>query len=307
MKSNFTDIKTCAPKCRSTQHADELIALITKTSDTQTILSGLLQCHNCHKISDRLGRQLLHVAASCGRTDVCEWLLYYKRADVHARSLESGWTPLHCSAFYGHIDTMMLLLKYGASLAREDNDRLTALEHLAVDKWQQFAPREDVDDDDDDDDDLDVFCWGSNANFNLGNGHDMKKAVPEMNDYFKKHNVSIVQVVMSKFHSAFRAKSGQVFTCGFGTGGRLGHASETTLITPQLVDKLKADKCVHIAASRNNTYFLTADGVVHSCGTNEFKQLGQLGATKASLAPKPITIPKAMRGKRVKQVNTKDS
>jgi len=38
------------------------------------------------------------------------------------------------------------------------------------------------------------------------------------------------QVVLSKFHSVFVSQQGQVFTCGHGQGGRLGHGDEQTYL-----------------------------------------------------------------------------
>ena len=35
---------------------------------------------------------------------------------------------------------------------------------------------------------------------------------------------------MCKFHSIFLSADGRVFTCGHGTGGRLGHGDEKTLL-----------------------------------------------------------------------------
>lgn len=106
---------------------------------------------------------------------------------------------------------------------------------------------------------------------------------------------------MSKFHSVFLAKNGQVYTCGFGLDGRLGHETEATLVVPKLVDKLKDTKIVQIAASRNNTYLVSSDGNIYSCGSNEFKQLGQVGVQKA-LTPKKIGLPKRLKGKSIRQV-----
>ena len=71
-------------------------------------------------------------------------------------------------------------------------------------------------------DDFDVYCWGSNTNFNLGNGHGMKNSNAELVEFFKKANISIIDIKMSKFHTVFLAKSGEVYTCGFGIDGRLG-------------------------------------------------------------------------------------
>ena len=43
-------------------------------------------------------------------------------------------------------------------------------------------------------DGIDVYSWGSNANFNLGHGHEMKKNIPELVDYFKKSDINIAEM-----------------------------------------------------------------------------------------------------------------
>lgn len=131
----ISEIKTCSPKCRSAQHALDLISLLTKTNDTHILLSGLMQCWNSHKIHDNQGRDLLHVAASCGRAEVCEWLLEYKKAEINLKTFENGWTPAHCACFYGNIDSLIILIKHGANLTKNDYDRLTPIENLIIDKW----------------------------------------------------------------------------------------------------------------------------------------------------------------------------
>ena len=138
----YTEAKTCTPKCKSSKHCLELIGLITKTSETQVILSGLLQCYNSQKIHDEYGRYLLHMAAACGRAEVCEWLLKYKKAEIQLKTLENGWTPAHAAAFYGNIDCLILLIKNGANLLKNDYDRLTPIDHLIFDKYflNKFQP-----------------------------------------------------------------------------------------------------------------------------------------------------------------------
>lgn len=38
------------------------------------------------------------------------------------------------------------------------------------------------------------------------------------------------QIVMSKYHSVFLTQEGQIYTCGHGQGGRLGHGDERTCV-----------------------------------------------------------------------------
>jgi len=131
----YFDNKTCSLKCRSAKHAFELISLITKTNDTQTLLSAFVQCYSCHKLQDEFGRCLLYMAASCGRSEAIEWLIKIKKADIQIKNTESGWTPAHAAAFYGQIDSLLTLIKLGANLNKLDNDTLNVLEHLSLDKY----------------------------------------------------------------------------------------------------------------------------------------------------------------------------
>jgi len=278
------------------QHASELIALITKTSDTHKLLSAVNQCHNCHKIHDNLGRYLIHMAAACGRSELVEWLVKFKKSDMMLKTLENGWTPAHCAAFYGQIDTLITLIKLGANLIKNDYDRLTPIEHLCVDKWHTFK-----DSPFSISDACDVYSWGSNENFNLGIGHDMKKPIAEIVEFFKKSDISISQVVMSKFHTVFLASSGQVFSCGFGISGRLGHNDELTLIAPKLVEAIRDFKCVQVAASRDNSYFLMSDGTLYGCGCNRFQQLGQTNS-EGTLTPKVVNLGKRLKTRKIKHI-----
>lgn len=129
----------------------------------------------------------------------------------------------------------------------------------------------------------------------------MKKSVAEVLEYFKKSDISIAQVVMSKFHTVFLSKRGQVYTCGFGIDGRLGHNDELTLISPKLVEALKDLKCIQVAASRDNTYFLMSDGVLYGCGTNKYKQLGIMN-TERTLVPKVLNLGKRFKMRKVKHI-----
>lgn len=121
-----------------------------------------------------------------------------------------------------------------------------------------------------------------------------------MVEFFVKSNIFIKQVAMSKFHSVFLSTRGHVYTCGIGLDGRLGHGDESTLVVPKLVDTLKDIKIIQVTASRNNSYFLSHDGLVYSCGSNEFRQLGhQSTPTPACLTPKRVTLPKKLKTKQV--------
>ena len=125
MYHRYLETRACTPKCRSNRHIQEINAVLTKSSDTQLLLSAIQQCWNCQKMPDKSGRYCLHMAASCGRADVCEWLLKYKKAELSVKSIENGFTPAHCAAFYGNLDALSVLAKHGDTLSKNEHDRLT--------------------------------------------------------------------------------------------------------------------------------------------------------------------------------------
>ena len=74
----------------------------------------------------------------------------------------------------------------------------------------------------------------------------------EWKDYFL---IPHTQTVLCKYHSVFLSQSGQVYTCGHGQGGRLGHDDEHTTLEPRLLDTVKDFTCVEIAAATGSFFF----------------------------------------------------
>ena len=71
-------------------------------------------------------------AAADGRRDVVEWLVRAPGIEIDAQS-DSGWTALHCAAYCGSADCVLVLLEAGASALLKDEEGRTALE-LARDR-----------------------------------------------------------------------------------------------------------------------------------------------------------------------------
>ncbi|KAM6368406.1 inhibitor of Bruton tyrosine kinase isoform 1-T1 [Alca torda] len=276
----------CTSKCRSLQHALDVISVVTRGSEGQIKAFLSSYCYNAATIKDAFGRNVIHLASSCGKKGVLDWLAETKGVDLLAKDKESGWTALHRSIFYGYIDCVLSLLKHGVSLYVQDKEGLSALDLVMKDRpihvvFKKTDPTE-------------VYTWGNNINFTLGHGGQQGKHHPELVDLFPRNGVYIKQVVLCKFHSVFLSHKGQVYTCGHGQGGRLGHGDEQTCLVPRLVEGLAGHQCSQIAAAKDHTVVLTEDGYVYTFGLNTFHQLGILPP------PANCTVPRQVQAKNLK-------
>lgn len=66
-----------------------------------------------------------------------------------------------------------------------------------------------------------VFSWGSGANYQLGTGNAHIQKLPCRVDALQ--GLSMKFVSAAKFHSVAVGTRGELYTWGFGRGGRLGH------------------------------------------------------------------------------------
>eukprot|EP00058_Branchiostoma_floridae_P018798 XP_002604287.1 hypothetical protein BRAFLDRAFT_59895 [Branchiostoma floridae] len=282
----------CTPRCRSFRHARDLFSVITQGTLAH-VRSFFANCHNSATVFDEHGRTALHVAASCGKWRVVEWLLGLRRVEVGRKDWESGWTALHRAVFYGQVACALPLIRASASLQAQDKEDLTPLDLIRRDlpAYVEFRTT----------DPADAYNWGTNTNFTLGHGSQQSRQHPEPVEHLFKEGVSVAQVVMCKFHTVFLSHSGRVYTCGHGRGGRLGHGSEQTYMVPTLVEGLASQTCIQIAAARDHTVVLTDENTVFSFGLNYCHQLGVQPAPKFSTTPRQVA-PKYLRNKHIKGV-----
>ncbi|XP_015425778.1 PREDICTED: inhibitor of Bruton tyrosine kinase isoform X5 [Myotis davidii] len=147
-------------------------------------------------------------------------------------------------------------------------------------------------------DPTDVYTWGDNTNFTLGHGSQNSKHHPELVDLFSRSGVYIKQVVLCKFHSVFLSQKGQVYTCGHGPGGRLGHGDEQTCLVPRLVEGLSGHNCSQVAAAEDHTIVLTEDGCIYTFGRNTFRQLGIIPPLSSCNVPRQMQA-KYLKGRTI--------
>lgn len=104
----------CSPKCRKTKHDDlNFSAIINIGQEDAAKVQAILPrvCSNFARVADQCGRTALHLAASCGKCDILEWLVREQGAELDSKDLESGWTPLHRSVFFGFLDCAVKLIQ----------------------------------------------------------------------------------------------------------------------------------------------------------------------------------------------------
>lgn len=157
-------LKDCSHKCVSKKHADELTRAIIEGFNFEEQVIPLLQtCHNVSSNKDSMGRTALQVAATYGRVKILSWLLSHDlQPQIHAKDDESGYSALHRAFFYGQLQAARILLKNSSSLNQPiDYDGMSPFDHLTQDvslfkSLDPLLPCE-------------VYVWGSNSNYLLGN------------------------------------------------------------------------------------------------------------------------------------------
>lgn len=107
--------RECTEFGKSTEHGDAICAALTKRCVSDSDLCAYINylCCCCESVKDSCGRTALHVAASCGRTEFIKWLLSCKHCNINGKDLESNYTALHRSVFYGKINAAVCLMKLG--------------------------------------------------------------------------------------------------------------------------------------------------------------------------------------------------
>ncbi|XP_063615380.1 inhibitor of Bruton tyrosine kinase-like, partial [Penaeus indicus] len=210
---------------------------------------------------------------------VVQWLLC-QGVPLNQRDWENGYTPLHRALFYGYLHVACALLKAGANLNVQDHDSLTPLDHVNFDRppyvtFSHSLPTQ-------------IYVWGTNTNYNLGQTRQNAKGIPECLDILQREGQDVIDVAMNKFHTLFLTKSGHVFACGHGHGGRLGLSVHTPLMKPYMIKSFATTTVKKVSVGTDHSLFLTESGQVWSCGTNTYHQLGINPPVDELYIPQPL-------------------
>ena len=159
-------------------------------------------------------------------------------------------------------------------------------EVVAVEPCKRFNPNNNV------------YMWGNNVNFALGLGDSKNRTNPELVECLWQEKRNIKHCVVTKFHSVFLTVCGNIFTCGHGLGGRLGHEKEETVLNPKMINYFENIHCTAIDAAYSHTIVLDELGQAYTFGFNDFHQLGHHPPPPFCLCPKQINS-KALKNKTI--------
>ncbi|XP_057524912.1 uncharacterized protein LOC130804483 [Amaranthus tricolor] len=253
-------------------------------ADVDVALAQLKKNGGNINLRNTFGLTLLHIATWRNHIPIVRRLLA-AGADPDARDGESGWSSLHRALHFGHFAIASVLLQAGASISIEDSKLRTPIDLLSGSLSQNLGQ------------DLasvktEIFSWGSGTNYQLGTGNAHIQKLPckldELNGSFIKF------IDASKFHSLAVTGRGELYTWGFGRGGRLGHpefdihSGQAAVITPrQVISGLGSRRVKAVAAAKHHTIIATESGEVFTWGSN---REGQLGYASVDTQPTPRRV-----------------
>ena len=126
LMDNGAYIEKCSKKGQSPlHHAIQGVA----NSINVDCVRWLLECEDSLVLSKQT-REPLHVACKCNAYGAVGLLLELGKADINARS-SKGFTPLHLARLSGSLESVQVLLEYGADTTLVDEGRFTPLELAA--------------------------------------------------------------------------------------------------------------------------------------------------------------------------------
>jgi len=121
-----------------------------------------------------------------------------------------------------------------------------------------------------------LWSWGEGYHGQVGHGDKAPRWRPERFDREMFGGSPAVVVACGGMHTVVLTAVGCVWSCGLGDDGRLGHVNQTDQLMLALVagDQFRETHIVMVAAGRDHSMVLDADGTVWTWGYDNQDQLG---------------------------------
>eukprot|EP00163_Fabomonas_tropica_P003533 TRINITY_DN1302_c0_g1_i2.p1 TRINITY_DN1302_c0_g1~~TRINITY_DN1302_c0_g1_i2.p1 ORF type:complete len:2219 (+),score=807.59 TRINITY_DN1302_c0_g1_i2:52-6657(+) len=120
-----------------------------------------------------------------------------------------------------------------------------------------------------------VYTWGGGASGKLGHGDEANQNLPRLVEALEGKQV--VKIAVGDYHTGALTSNGEVYTCGWGEYGQLGHGDEVTRATPERIEALVGLDIVDIALGGHHSACLARNGDVYTWGWGSDGQLGHGG------------------------------
>lgn len=132
-----------------------------------------------------------------------------------------------------------------------------------------------------------VYSWGLGEGGRLGHGDNTSQDYPQKIQTLS--DKTVWGIFCGATYSAALTVTGELYTWGRGTYGRLGHGNSDDKLNPTLVQALRSHKIVDVALGSGESHSLccTDAGLVFAWGDGDF---GKLGNGSLNVAQLPIQI-----------------
>ena len=137
-----------------------------------------------------------------------------------------------------------------------------------------------------------VYCWGNNANAQLGNGTATTSTPVAVSQGVIPSGASILQVVSGSQHSCAIASDNKAYCWGYGSSGQLGYGSTLQKNTPVAVSQgamPTGATIMRITASNQGTCAVASDNQAYCWGAGGSGQLGNGTTTASQLTPVAVS------------------
>ncbi|CDW87912.1 UNKNOWN [Stylonychia lemnae] len=125
------------------------------------------------------------------------------------------------------------------------------------------------------DDNQFIFVWGSNEQGQLGIPLQGCIDLPVRQSFFEHIEVRVKDIYAGYQHTLYVTENGQVYSTGSNSFGQLGLGQQELFINqPVLIEGILDRMIIKAAAGEQHSLFLSKEGEVYACGSNQQNQLG---------------------------------